>query len=275
MLINNSPPFFTIIYATYRPGGIDLLAQSLAQQPAIYELVVVDRFPGRVEKGIAAKYLSSCGIPLRYYGPPEIPGVEFKTGQARAWNVGATLASTEHLIFVQDFVWFPPGLITAWLHRILSGVGNTSICGSANVHRATPPQRESDISIWNNCCWFNIHEEVSQWVPTHHELFNTYFPVYLFEEINGLDERGKQSDVGMALLAQMAWLGMWPEICQKLRIGMIDHRVWGGQMWSTCEDIKHQPQARNELVPKSPNPYCFKDVRADWLKKPGFINFAN
>lgn len=157
-------PAFTLIYCTYRPGGIDLLGLSLVNQLPLFELVVIDACPGRVERGTAKKFLQDCGVNVKYYGPPSLPGVPDKKGMARAYNCGAAHASTEHIIFIQDYCYMPPGYISAWMSALASGMGNMSLCGPAVMHRAQTPERideSADISIWKcmNPMWM-IHEQI-------------------------------------------------------------------------------------------------------------------
>ena len=86
----------SLIYLTYRPGGIDLLAQSLINQPLIYELIVIDDFPGRPERGEAKKFLQSHGIPLRYYGPSKTKSLpDSPCGLANAMNRVAMHATSQ------------------------------------------------------------------------------------------------------------------------------------------------------------------------------------
>ena len=261
MQLPKDPPYFSVIYPTYRPGGIDLIGLSLQDQPPIYELIVVDACPGRVERGDAAKYLLDLGIPLRYYGAPELPGVDSKKGMARAYNVGAAYATTPHLIFTQDYCWYPPGFMFSWITRLITGMANTSIAGAAIFTGAFPPQHLGDISIWEGNPFHQLGETIKLWEPTHWEMFNTYFPLWFFEQVNGLDERGPVTHCFAQTLYQMAMLGMFPEVQKSIRIGMVDHRVWGGELWNTNEKPRKTPEPVHELVAVSPNPYTFTEVR--------------
>lgn len=257
MDLPKQPPYFSIILPTYRPGGLDLVVKSLSDQPPIYELLVVDAFPGRVERGQATKYILDAGIPLCYFGPP----LENKRGMARAYNTGAAFATTPHLIFTQDFCWYPPGFVLSWLSRLQKGNGNTSIAGSAILRVAAAPEQLGDISIWTGNPFHYIGEEIELWTPTHWEMFNTYLPLSFFEAVNGLDERGTPIHCFAATLHQLAVHGLYPEVAPQLRIGMIDHRRWGGDLWSTCEPTRVDAKPLYPLEKVSPNPYDFVKTR--------------
>ena len=62
-------PWISFILPTYRSGGMDLLAISEVWKDPGYELVVVDGYPGRVERGKALQYLLDRGIYVGWYGP--------------------------------------------------------------------------------------------------------------------------------------------------------------------------------------------------------------
>lgn len=47
----------SFVYLSNRPGSIDLLSLSFHKQQGDYELVIVDGFPGRIERGVAIDFL--------------------------------------------------------------------------------------------------------------------------------------------------------------------------------------------------------------------------
>ena len=83
----------SIIYITYRPGGMDVLCNSLKRQTyKDYELIVVDDYPNRDLK----EYFDGNGIPITYYGPSkEKHYKDTPFGQVNAFNTGILKATGE------------------------------------------------------------------------------------------------------------------------------------------------------------------------------------
>ena len=100
---------FSIVYMTYRPGGFDILADSLQNQTLKnYELIIVDDF-SIDRKDVVKSYLEGKGVPVAYVGPskpkcfPELPFNVFN-----AMNTGLLLSTKEVVIILQDYQWLPP-----------------------------------------------------------------------------------------------------------------------------------------------------------------------
>ena len=85
-------PLLSLVYLTYRPGGIDLLAEGLALQEPCYELIVVDDCDGRVQRGQAEAYLRVRGINLQWYGESKIRSLNTLHGLANGMNTTCFLA---------------------------------------------------------------------------------------------------------------------------------------------------------------------------------------
>ncbi len=248
-----------------------MLVESLRNQPPhLYELIVVDNYEDRPRRGTVPEYILRNNIPLRAYVTPSIPpGTPNKKGMARAYNAGALWATTDHIVIVNDFCWFPPGWACQWYETICTCQANTMISGTASLHRASSPHELGDISIWigENPCWWHVGPELELWTPKFFETFHSYFPVHFFEATNGLDERKSIEAMGEAMFAQSQMLGYQRWVEPKIRIGMIDHRAWGGEIWSGVYPRKSTPEPEIDIQLVSPNPYCFKDIRDDLLGK--------
>jgi glycosyltransferase involved in cell wall biosynthesis len=269
------------VYLTYRPGGIDLLAESLAQQPpSLYELVVVDDFPGRPLRGVAASYIRSKGIPLRWYGPskPHSYPEKKKNGLACAMNTGAAYCTTGHVIFVSDFVWFPPGSVVQWINAINGYQHNTLISGIGSVRSSEPPHGHGDISIWHGApypyCVHHIHEESEEWIPRVFETFYYSHPMELLEKTNGIDEMCDCGHISWSMQVtelQGKSHGYHLTVDRRLRIYVINHRLWkefDKELWH-AEEMSAGEKDRIEHTFQSvaQHPFSFKELRERCLKE--------
>lgn len=261
---------FSLVYVTNRPGGFDLLVESLKWQPPYYELIVVDGLEDRAARLTVPEYMLSNGIPLRAYTTPCLPpGGCNKSGIARAYNTGAVWTTTDNVVLIHDLTWVYPGWVSEW-NQILGGCqANSMICGTASLRNAYKPIENGDITLWPTgvSCWWYVWSELEVWTPEYFETFHTFLPISFFEITNGLDERNGAESMGEALFAQTQWWGYQLHVEKKVRIGMINHKPWGG-IWDTRYGRKEKPEPEIELHPVSPNPYCFKDIRDDLLSKP-------
>ena len=141
--------FFTIIYFTYRPGGIDMLAHSLEKQiHRDYELIVVDDLKGRDCK----KYLEEHDIPVKYYGPSKpkcYPDTPF--GGCNAVNTGLLKASKQcdATILVEDYAWLMPDAIQRWENKI-NEMGDMYLMTGVGVEwKYKPPQHLGYVTVWD------------------------------------------------------------------------------------------------------------------------------
>ena len=111
------PPFVSVVYVTKRPGGYDMLLNSLAQQarrsPADYELICVDEAaPFRVEK--VREEARRLGVNLVAMVPskPRQPRYrDLRFGIYNALNTGFLLSRGQVIMVVMDFTWIPPNAI--------------------------------------------------------------------------------------------------------------------------------------------------------------------
>src|ERR1700724_2438199 len=143
----------TYLYYTYRPGGIDPLANSLESQTSKnFELVVVDDWPGRVERGKALEYLRSKGIAVTWYGVSKPRTyLDSPCGAANAINTAFIHVRSPLVCLVSDYSLISENstnlilanLMVDWLkgERFL-------VSGSAIVYSADCPKEFDDIRTW-------------------------------------------------------------------------------------------------------------------------------
>lgn len=273
--ITNPKPLFSLIYLTYRPGGLDLLVESLRPQLPLYELVVVDDYQGRAERGQAQDYIRKNGINLGYYGPSKphsYPG--HCNGLANAMNTGALHAKHNYIVFLHDFCWLPPGAMLQWAACVQRYLPATVLSGIASRRTTKPPETQGDLTVWHNgpaWCSRNLYEEREEWVPYVFENFYMGTSVSLFDYINGVDERADCGHISwpvnsMAFQATRAKCQLIVD--RRLRVDMADHRVWRKEhdctLWS-AEELSCDAEEPT-WEPVSPNPYSFKELRAANLK---------
>lgn len=263
-------PIFSLVYITNKPGGFDLLVESLKTQPSdLYELIVVDNWGDRPQRGTVPEYISRNKIPLRAYTTPSLPpGAKNETGVARAYNTGIVWTTTNNVVIMQDLSWFYPGWAKDWMVSFSSHEENAMICGTASLRIANSPFDYGDITLWPGemPCWHLIGPEIELWTPHFFEMMHTRFPIRFFEQVNGFDERKSSEAMGEVMFAQAQRLGYEKYVDKKIRIGMIDHKQWGG-IWDTRYDRKTTPEPEVDILPVSPNPYCLKDIRDDLIGK--------
>lgn len=261
----------SLVYMTYRPGGIDLLAESLKHQPrSLYELVVVDDYPGRTQRGEAEAYIRERGIPLAAYGPSKMRSYPHtRHGLANAMNSGALQASTDYVVFLHDFTWLPPGAIIQWHHSRQTQPPNTLLSGIASMRNSNSPVVDGDISIWRESypeVLQNIYEETEEWVPQVFENFYCGVPVEYLERTNGLDERADSGHISWpyhSMVYQSKRHGYRLAVDRRLRCVMANHRKWidkGAKQWH-AEQMSDEKADMPAWRSVSPNPFDFRDLR--------------
>lgn len=262
----------SLVYMTYRPGGIDLLVESLKHQSnELYELIVVDDYDFRVERGKAASYIRAEGIDLRYYGKSKTKSNAYNQhGLSNAMNTGALWSTTNYIVFLHDFSWMPPGSIIEWLiQRIIHGP-KTLISGIASTRNSNDPEIEDDITIWRNDrekSPTNIFEEAEEWVPTDFEIFYCGMPLHFLELINGIDERCDLGDITwpyFSIVAQAKMQGYKLVVERKLRLYMANHRKWktkDARLWHGENLCRERVYPTIQWSQTSPNPYHFGGLR--------------
>jgi len=161
----------SLIYLATRPGGVDLLATSLLRQVNAppYELIVVDGFPGRVERTLAERNLRQSGLPVSAYVKPKPKTFPWsRTGFANAINTGALHAAGDYALFLHDFTLFPEDMVRRWTEVMAASDGLTHVHGKSLEFEAPPPDVVDDYVTWT-------YQPVEmrcrgEWVPSHWDL---------------------------------------------------------------------------------------------------------
>lgn len=262
----------SFVYLTYRPGGIDLLAQSFICQPPIYELIVIDDFPGRSERGEAKKFLQAHGIPLKYYGQSKIKSLPASPcGLANAMNTGAMHATCQRIIFLHDFTVLPRSAIQLWQLSFEENGTKSLISGVGKVKEVPGPDCLGDISIWNKFSLLDIPKESESWIPEEQENFYQGVPISFLEGINGIDERSdyKISWPLKSVVLQAKTLGYRLVVDRRLEVDVLNHRNWGKVKDSTWHAEKKNPsELYNEpgWSSRSKNLFNFVEQRGSLLQ---------
>lgn len=263
----------TFVYMTIRAGGLDLLTACLREQtdPGDWELIVVDGFPGRVERGEAECWMASNGLPLKAYVAPKPKTFPWsRTGFANAINTGALHASGEFVVYLHDYTVYPPDMVKLWRAVLSNTDGRTLVHGVGQDLLAPEPDALSDVQTWINQPGFRYRGD---WVPEVFELGYFAVPVRYFEEGNGVDERADFCFcyATRAVVAQARRLGYALRVEKGLVCGMIDHHVWEKEVDRKKFHVKSHWRIPGEFsdVPEEPrwtgwaaNPYNMAAERA-------------
>ena len=236
-------PDISFIYLTNRPGGIDLLGMSLSGQmknideisPELqrqfkdakpnWELIVVDDYSNRFERGEAAKYLSSLGLPLSYYGKSKDKWYkDARQGLANAMNTGLIVARSPYVVFLHDYSLYPSWAPAAWLHSLQNNE-RSLVHGIAMIFTSKPPDLTDDIYTWNEI----VLTQERIWFPDKFELFYVGMPMTFFEKTGGIDERGDYCGYfNLASVIRQAFiLDYQLKVVSGLYCWQVDHRQWG------------------------------------------------
>lgn len=269
---------FSVVYLTYRPGGYDILADSLVNQTnQDYELIVVDNYASELQRpdrsSRVKKYLKDKGVKLRYLGPskpkcfPKLP-----SGVMNAMNTGILLSTKEVVIILTDYIWLPPD----WLERIdghadLLRQNHCVVLGGQFWEVEKPRNNKGAISIWKEE-WRGSPEKNGcrrsfWWMPEGWEFSCTALPWNLLVAVNGFPE---YLDAKMAhpldpVIKMLETTGGRPYVDKENINHLIDHREWRpSELW-------HQSKRHRQETTVTPRENCFSlktHVRgeASWLK---------
>ncbi len=271
--MSESVSALTYLYLTYRPGGIDLLAKSLAWQTnKDFELVVVDDYPGRVERGLARKHVEDTGAFVRWWGPSKAKTyADTKVGCINAVNTGLVHVRSPIVCIVNDYSFLSyhattaiHGMLIKWLagERFLAS-------GVAIEYDAIKPQAFDDILTWPK----EQHSGMMASRPHVPELFELYFfaaQMGFFERINGMDERCDYcAPWNYECIMTQCKAHNWDvHVNRAMVLHMVDHRVWDGWVAGKLTDdslwrINNRGAgiAKPEWLPRSPNPFDLAKLR--------------
>lgn len=275
-------PWISFVLPTYRPGGMDLLAISEVWKAPGYELVVVDGYPGRVERCKALQYLLDRGINVGWYGPPKPKCYpETPVNFANAMNTGILHSRGHYIVFVHDFMTIPSNALKVWMESFSDNGRKAIISGMAYVYNFDPPEIEDDITVWKACedPRTRLISRTLDWIPQKWEIFYCGFHVSYFDEVNGFDERG-DGCISWPLESVVAQSNMHDYrlvVDRRLEIYMCNHRKWEGEehLWNTGSLGILEPDKRDELEPgwlrRSPNPFDFRKEHLKYLEERGCL----
>lgn len=219
----------SFVYLSNRPGSIDILAANMSQQVPVpgveFELVVIDGYPGRVERGKAEAYLRSKGVPVRHYGLPKTKTFPWsRTGFVNAMNTGIMYATGDYVVFLHDFMALPASAVSN-IARLLPMYGDRALIhGVAITYQSQAPAKEDDIDSAIPSAW--IPRE--PWVPEVFEMAYWIAPMSFFEATNGIDERADFcSEWALnCVMAQARFHNYALKVDRMMICHMLDHRVW-------------------------------------------------
>jgi glycosyltransferase involved in cell wall biosynthesis len=262
--------FLSLIYLTYRPGGFDMLCNSLMNQTySNYELIVVDDLPNRN----LTDYIEGCDIPLGYYGPSKskcYPDTSYN--QANATNTGILKSSGDITVIIEDYSWLRQKTLERWCEVFSKKGLSTVVCGIGRYMEYKPPDKIGEITVWNQPFNgdFSKCQLLGMWIPEFYEGFYYAVSMDAWKALNGMDEK---LDYSCKWISQI-----FPHLCKargldihvdkKNVIDQIDHRKWslGNPRWWLWH-----PRANkyvNEVEWYTPAPNCFdlpKMLGKTWL----------
>ena len=258
------------VYISNRPGSIDLLASSFAKQtdPG-YELVIVDGYPGRAERGAARQFLLECGVNLGWYGVPKLKAYpDTITGLCNAMNTGIIHTRADYVVFIHDFCLLPFNAVEVWKEAVTYHGTGAAITGMAKMVAAPEQDLEDDITVWREYDALTALQQAHEvWIPEHMEVFYLGLPMPLLEYVNGFDERadGCSTWALESMRSQVQRFHTRLVVDRKLLLIMFNHRTWKtwGKDWVYPYVSGSKEPGWEEI---SPNPFDLKALRADYLK---------
>lgn len=115
-IVKRATPAVSVLTTAFRPGGLDFTLAGMRDQTfRDFELIVVDRRYEKRQERVYELYkgYGEGGFPCIYV--PEHRRNGKWTTFCSAWNTAIALARGEHVIFLQDWCYAPPGWIEAHL----------------------------------------------------------------------------------------------------------------------------------------------------------------
>jgi len=234
----------SLIYFTYRPGGFDLLIDSLKRQKdadGLWELVVVDdgKKVSVNEKGVVSdvyyrdvsELIKEAGLPLRWYGrSKEKKYRDARFGVANAMNTGLRYSKGDIMLYVHDYTFLNPNALRMWCDayteskkKLVVGVGKEHyyngkfLIGDCSIF--DPPFESFDDDRFH---WYH------DWIPEEFELFYSAYPREFIDDIGGFDEKcdfNMSSDY-LRIVGQAKERGYKLEVDKKNWVNIVNHRQW-------------------------------------------------
>ena len=265
----------SLVYLSYRPGGYDILADSLINQTyQNYELIIVDDYTPNRSQEVKA-YLENRNIKVKYIGPSKpkcFPELAYNV--ANAINTGIILSTKEVVIVITDYQWFAPDCLEKVAKRDDLLKNRTCIVLPARTWESSSSRDNSGIiTVWekewkgypleNNCV------ERAPWVPTGWEFAFTAYPWNVLTDLNGFPEC-LDSYAAHPLLPLLEWLNTGkakPFVDTGNFMHAINHREWQpAELW---HQAKRTPKGSTQFV-KRDNVFNLKTMprgEAYWLNE--------
>lgn len=230
-------PEISVLYHTYRPGGFDMLLDSLKQQTFDdFELVVVDDYSDD-RSDLIKPMFESEGIDVSFFGRCKEKCIK-NTGfnLANTWNTGV-LASTGNICLILcDYLWIPPDGLQKFIDGFdklgnkccISGVGRYW----TNKEGLKLRMEDLEFSVfkdgWNGAPIDNGWSYPTMWIPKTFELFYSAIPYDMLVEINGFQECFDASPNAQVepFIQQAKDAGWKLHVDEGNRCELVEHRNW-------------------------------------------------
>lgn len=287
----------SVILPTIHPGGMDFIVESFSKNPPDwdYELLVVDDYPGRADRGLAEKYLRLNGVKLGWYGPSKKrvaspshpsshPSSQPICGWVNAVNTALAKAKGDFVVITQDYTTLTSDWFLRWHFNRMAreealGHRNFFISGTAVMYVVPKPKSYEDILSWPGepDVWLSKYQLIYHpWVPEDFETFYWGFPFHFIEQINGFDERADHCGpwINNSVLHQAKILDYQHFVELGLVCQMVDHRAWDDPekekhpylphseigMWKIAGEWRSVEEEPEWACPSpNPNPTFFRD----------------
>jgi glycosyltransferase involved in cell wall biosynthesis len=249
----------TILWYSYRPGGIDILADSLKHQThQDYELIMVDDLVER--KKDVLEYLDLNGITPAYLGPSKkkcFPEIAYNC--TNALNTGILMSTGDPILILTDYIWLHPKAIERFCSFEEKYKQKYCITVPGRMWAKEPYDLTQPISVfkreWQGYPVQNGCRYLYEWVPEKFEMSCSAIPYEVYMETNGCPECWDCCTSLVDDLKQLMNNGLITraeadqEIQQRLNEAFFYHEKVGAQYLvdkeNICEMINHrdwQPQ---------------------------------
>lgn len=257
----------TLCFFTYRPGGFDILADSLKRQTyKNYELIVIDDYPNRNLKS----WLEEQNIPVAYYGPMKEKVLKDTTySQANIMNTALLYATGDIFIICNDYQWLPPNSFERW-NNYYNAIGLSCLVSACCIeYWCNNPSLIGDISVWeqpfSSSKFMELPIKQTQ-IPIEFETFYTAIPTQYLLDINGFDERADYWCVFFyqSIKAQAKLNGLFTMVDREHFVKAIDHRPWtigDSKLWYITRTGGPEIRDSPTWEKVSPNKFNLKELR--------------
>ena len=269
----------SVIYITYRPGGIDILADSLANQTfKDYELIIIDDYSVD-RREVVRNYLEHKGIPVAYIGaskPKCFPDIAFNV--SNAINTGFLLSTKEVVVILQDYQWLPPDCLEKIAQQEKKLQAKHCIILPGQMWENSRERFDMGVTtVWNRD-WKGLPSQNGckkgeVWVPESWEFACIAIPWDIIVAMNGYPE---WLDCDAAhrlapLVKAFETAGGLPYVDKQNFMHIINHRAWAPkELW---HQAKREPRGNTEYIERE-NCFDLKTHtrgRAYWVKEPNNI----